>query len=130
MSVKLLTEQHLEFLSLKGGCTGSSEYIHVKMHYCWKSHVMTQMCIIFFVYNHFRISDRIFCIGLHNTTNIQHCAVFFCKEQLWLWIFSIDWKVYLQPSRTLLLFSVSYQIPKPFRGLNRVFHTQKYYKSN
>ena len=25
MSVKLLTEYHLEFLSLKGGCTGSSE---------------------------------------------------------------------------------------------------------
>ena len=25
MTVKLLTEHHLEFLSLKGGCTGSSE---------------------------------------------------------------------------------------------------------
>ena len=25
MTVKLLTENHLEFLSLKGGCTGSSE---------------------------------------------------------------------------------------------------------
>ena len=31
MSVKLLTEQYLEFLSLKGGCTCSSESIHVKM---------------------------------------------------------------------------------------------------
>ena len=31
MSVKLLTEQYLEFLSFKGGCTGSSESIHVKM---------------------------------------------------------------------------------------------------
>ena len=26
MSVKLLTEHHLEFLSLKGGCTGSSSH--------------------------------------------------------------------------------------------------------
>ena len=26
MIVKLLTEHHLEFLSLKGGCRGSSEY--------------------------------------------------------------------------------------------------------
>ena len=26
MSVKLLTEHHLEFLSLKEGCTGLSEY--------------------------------------------------------------------------------------------------------
>ena len=29
MSVKLLTEHHLEYLSLKGGCTGSSESTHV-----------------------------------------------------------------------------------------------------
>ena len=26
MSIKLLTERHLEFLSLKGGCTGSSDF--------------------------------------------------------------------------------------------------------
>ena len=32
MSVKLLTEHHLEFVSLKGGCTGSS----------WKSNVAAQ----------------------------------------------------------------------------------------
>ena len=38
MSVKLLTEHHLEFLSLKGGCTGSSESTLVKMPRCWKSH--------------------------------------------------------------------------------------------
>ena len=31
MIVKLLTERHLEFLSLKGGCTGSSESTLVKM---------------------------------------------------------------------------------------------------
>ena len=42
MSVKLLTEHHLEFLSLKGGCTGSSEFTLVKMPYCWKSHVTAQ----------------------------------------------------------------------------------------
>ena len=38
MSVKLLTEHHLEFLSLRGGCTGSSESTLVKMPLCWKSH--------------------------------------------------------------------------------------------
>ena len=43
MSVKLLPEHHLEFLSLKGGCTGSSESTFVKMPHCWKSHVMAQM---------------------------------------------------------------------------------------
>ena len=39
MSVKLLTEHHLEFLSFKGGCTGWSESTLVKMPHCWKSHV-------------------------------------------------------------------------------------------
>ena len=42
MSVKLLTEQHTEFLSLKGGCTGSSDSTHVKMPHCWKSRVADQ----------------------------------------------------------------------------------------
>ena len=40
MIVKLLTERHLEFLSLKGGCTGSSESTLVKMSNCWKSHAL------------------------------------------------------------------------------------------
>ena len=38
MIVKLLTEHHLEFLSLKGGCTDSSEFALVKMSNCWNSH--------------------------------------------------------------------------------------------
>ena len=38
MTVKLLAEHHLEFLSLKGGCIGSSEIVYVKMPHCWKSH--------------------------------------------------------------------------------------------
>ena len=39
MSVKLLTEYHLEFLTLKGGSTGSSESTHVKLPHFWKSYV-------------------------------------------------------------------------------------------
>ena len=38
MIVKLLTEHHLEFLSLKGGCRGSFEFALVKLSNCWKSH--------------------------------------------------------------------------------------------
>ena len=40
MIVKLLTEHHLECLSLKGGCRGSSESTHAKMPHCWKSHAL------------------------------------------------------------------------------------------
>ena len=43
MIVKLLTEHHLEFLSLKGGCTGSFESTLVMMPHCWKLRVMAQM---------------------------------------------------------------------------------------
>ena len=43
MTVKLLTEHHLEFLSLKGGCTDLSESTLVKMPHCWKSLVTVHM---------------------------------------------------------------------------------------
>ena len=47
MSVKLLTELHLEFLSLKGGCTGLYESALVKMSHCWKSRVGDHFCFAF-----------------------------------------------------------------------------------
>ena len=43
MGVKLPAEHHLKFLSLKGGCTGSSESTLVKMPHCWKSHIAAQI---------------------------------------------------------------------------------------
>ena len=46
MTVELLTEHHLEFLSLKGGCTGSSESTLVKMPHYWKSHIMAHIMIM------------------------------------------------------------------------------------
>ena len=46
MIVKLLTEQHLEVLSLKWGCRGSSESTHFKMPHCWKSRVTAHVLIL------------------------------------------------------------------------------------
>ena len=46
MSGKLLTEQHLEFISLKGGCTGLFEATLVKIQHCWKSHTTAQFSSI------------------------------------------------------------------------------------
>ena len=43
MSIRLLTDHHLEFLSLKGDYTGSSESTLVKMPHCWKSHVVAHI---------------------------------------------------------------------------------------
>ena len=50
MSVKLLTEHHLEFLSLNGGCTGLSESTLVKIPHCLKSHVTAHL--LFFLKQH------------------------------------------------------------------------------
>ena len=46
-TVKLLTEHHLEFLSFKRGCTGSSESTLVKIPHCWKSHVEAHLVMFF-----------------------------------------------------------------------------------
>ena len=40
MIVKLLTENHLEFLNLKGGCRGSSQSTHIKMPHCWNFYII------------------------------------------------------------------------------------------
>ena len=47
MIVKLLIEHHLEFLSLKRGCRGSSESTLVKITHCWKSHAMAHISLLF-----------------------------------------------------------------------------------
>ena len=44
--LKLLTEHHLEFLSLTGGRIGSSESTHVKMPHCWKSHALAHTLVV------------------------------------------------------------------------------------
>ena len=46
MIIKLLTEHHLEFLSLKGGCRGLSESTLVKMSNCWKSHAAAHIIVL------------------------------------------------------------------------------------
>ena len=57
MSVKLLTENHLEFLSLKGGCRGSSESTLVKISNCWKSHAAAHIS--------FQVKAQVYGIHLH-----------------------------------------------------------------
>ena len=47
MTVELLTKHPLEFLSLKGGCTGLSESILVKMPHFWTSCVVAHLFSVF-----------------------------------------------------------------------------------
>ena len=53
---KLLTEHHLEFLSLKGGCTGSFVSTLVKMPHCWKSLVTAQIMM----HNYFHLAAKLY----------------------------------------------------------------------
>ena len=49
MTPRQLAEQRLEFLSLTGGCTGTSESTLVKIPHCWKSHVVAHIfCVLWF----------------------------------------------------------------------------------
>ena len=65
MSVKLLTEHHLEFLSLKGVCTVSYESTLVKMPHCWKSHVTP--------YFSFAVAEQL--IAQHSAIKMLHSRV-------------------------------------------------------
>ena len=65
MIVKLLTEHHFEFLSLKGGCRGSSASTLVKMSNCWKSHAAAQLCLYAYV-----INNKTSCPVVENTKNL------------------------------------------------------------
>ena len=58
MNVKLHTEHHLEFLSLKGGCTGWSESTLVKMSHCWKSHAAAEIQAGLFLRYNFHVVGK------------------------------------------------------------------------
>ena len=89
MSVELLTEHRLEFVSLKGGCTGSSESTLVKMPHCWKSHVAAQFmsrCVRYAGYIH--ISKKRKNSDKYNKSSFScmQCAVS-CSSSLILFLF-------------------------------------------
>ena len=73
LNIKLLTEHHLEFLSLKGGCTGLPESTLVKMPHCLKSHVEAQMHFSGFIYRY---------AGILLTLDGPSCE----KTCLWCWL--------------------------------------------
>ena len=96
MSVKLLTEHHLEFLSLKGGCTGLSESTLVKMPHCWKSHhidhwkcsrcVLIRSCVL---------SEENIVLFMSNSCDIKkHCNIEFFNV---LWIMKLYEAAVQQP---------------------------------
>ena len=54
-TVSVQIEHHLDFLSLKEGCTRLSESTLVKIPHCWKPHAAAQLFIIIFKLSILRI---------------------------------------------------------------------------
>ena len=81
MTVKLLAEQHLEFLSLKGGCTGWSESILFKMPHCWKSHVMAHIEWIM-LYKYLSLVSTLLQSGHQSQTSVKLS----CNLLLSIWL--------------------------------------------
>ena len=74
MIVKLLTEHHLEFLSSKGGCRGSSESTLVRMLNCWKSRALAHLV------EKFQVQEPILRPGnLYNFAQVHFLSLFFCE---------------------------------------------------
>ena len=72
MIVKLLTEHHLEYLGLKGDCTGSCKLTLVKMPHCWKTHATAQLRWP---------TGAIFVRRIQATkTDVSHCMVALCAR--------------------------------------------------
>ena len=80
MNIKLLTEHHLDFLNLTGGCTGSYESTLVKIPHCWKSRDTAQM--VWFVSMCLLLPDyRAYCAFVTNTNGKKYNS---CTYHIWL----------------------------------------------
>ena len=81
MVVKLLTEHHLEFLSLLGGCTGSSEYVYS----CQNATLLEITCRGSFIF-------VMFCIlisGLKLRVRNKNLIFLFLNPKQMLWVLII-----------------------------------------
>ena len=101
MIVKPLTEHYLEFLSLKGGCRGSSESTRVKMPHCWKSHALAYYYPIYFL----PVLSRSFQRALYVLKYFSTCNVIRLKGVIS--ILSDSSGAYLPSARTIDLADVS-----------------------
>ena len=68
-----LMEHHLEFLGLKGGCTGLSESTHVKMPHCWKSRVTALILLQLEILNMIPFGKYYQCLEMLILQNISCC---------------------------------------------------------
>ena len=81
MSVKLLTEHHLELLSLKEDCTGLSGSTRMKMPHCWKARVAPQMVTLKVVLTGILVETLPMNTKKANSSNFYPPTKGYCREK-------------------------------------------------
>ena len=81
ITVKLLSKQQLEILSLSGGCAGSSESTLVKMPHCWESYVTAQLVMTGKFYAN--ITNEAIEFGRRVTRTRVHCKKQLTKKEMY-----------------------------------------------
>ena len=85
MIVKLLTEHYLEYLSLKVGCTGSSESTLIKMPHCWNHMswlIFFICCSIVVMYCLFQSTESLHGHAMESAVERCNASLFFRKCDL------------------------------------------------
>ena len=82
MGVELLTEHHLDFLSLKGGCTGSYGSTLVNVTHCWKSFGVAHLAIGFNAWRYITPVGRSYRIVKLKTFSSGEFRTPFCGDQV------------------------------------------------
>ena len=95
MNIKLLTEHHLDFISLKGGRTGSFESTLVEMTHCWKSHVAAYI-ILLRAYFHKMWDIGMRRIGTNFSRAVRNWYQFFMVWNLWSVKFVVQHSIFMK----------------------------------
>ena len=101
MSVKLLTKHHLEFLSLKGGCTCSSKSTQIKCHIVGNpmSRVICELNILFAPYTISRATFDVQVCDNNNYRDLYGSNAMFAPQK---WLFQ-----FMEGTRQIKLFDVA-----------------------
>ena len=109
LSVKLITEYHLEFLSWKGGCKGSSKSTLVKMPHCCKSHVTAHLSLVWEP-QHYDIS-----VAYTQDAPIQTHTDISCRLMVFIlvWIFISIQTLCIRAAKALASLRICADSPQP-----------------
>ena len=115
ISVQLLTDYHLEFLSFTGGCACLSDSTLVKMPHCWKSRVVSRLeCV--------RIQIQLFVLhtlqlGLCTIKVVVHTTRFVIWSNQFMCKFILPSEILVRCVHTLICYVITQVVQRVKRGI-------------